>query len=124
VVLATILFVAIGLVVGSILEGGRAVRIDYYRVIDQHTLVVGAETEDGEWTRVTGVDETATTVTIAVKGLQAPIRGAGGGGGQGIEFPVRLRDPIGSRTVVDGSRGEVVEFTRCLQPVPLRQGCR
>lgn len=122
-----IVFLATGLVAGfviGVILPGRAVRIDYYRVVDQQTLVVGAETENGEWTRVTSVVETASTVTIAVRGLQAPIRGAGGGGGQGIEFIVKLRDPIGSRTVVDGSRGQVVEFTRCLQPAPLRQGCR
>src|ERR1035437_902851 len=125
-VLSTILFVVfclIGVAACTILVTDRAVRIDYYRVADQHTLVVGAETDTSSWTRVTSVVETATTVTITVKGLEAPIRN-GTGGGQGVEFIVKLRDPIGSRTVVDGSRGQVVDFTRCLQPVPLRQGCR
>lgn len=123
IVLLTILFVVVGLVVGSILGSDRAVWIFYYRVVDQQTLVIGAETDNTSWTRVTSVVETATTVTITVRGLEAPIRN-GAGTGQGIEFIVKLRDPIGSRTVVDGSSGQVVDFTRCLQPVPLRQRCR
>ncbi len=124
--LSTILFVVfclIGMAACTILVTDRAVRIDYYRVVDQKTLVIGAETDTSSWTRVTSVVETATTVTITVRALPPPIRN-GTGGGQGVEFIVKLRDPIGSRTVVDGSRGQVVDFTRCLQPVPLRQGCR
>jgi hypothetical protein len=127
IVLATILFVVfclIGMAACTILVTDRAVQIFYYRVVDQKTLVIGAETDNTSWTRVTSVVETATTVTITVKALPPPIRGAGGGGGQGIEFIVKLRDPIGSRTVVDGRSGQAVDFTRCLQPVPLRQGCR
>ena len=91
--------------------------------VDQQTLVIAVEIDNGSWTRVTSVDETATTVTITVRALPPPIRN-GTGGGQGVEFIVKLRDPIGSRTVVDGRSGQAVDFTRCLQAVPLRQGCR
>lgn len=126
IVLSTILFVVfclIGMAACTILVTDHVVRIDYYRVVDQKTLVIGAETDNTSWTRVTSVVETATTVTITVRALPPPITLGVDGGGQGIEFLVRLRDPIGSRTVVDGSSGQAVDFTRCLQPVPLRQGC-
>jgi hypothetical protein len=125
IVVATILFVAFaGCTVGWIVETDLAVRIDYYRLVDEHTLVVGAETEDRSWTRVTSVVETTTTVTITVRELQAPIRMGGTGvGGGGIELIVKLRDPIGSRTVVDGSSGEVVALTRCLPPETMRPEC-
>jgi hypothetical protein len=118
-----IVMLVTGLVAGSILETDRAVRIDYYRVVDQHTLVVGAETDTSSWTtRVTSAVETATTVTITVRELPSPIW-IGAGGGQGLELIVKLHDPIGSRTVVDGSSGEVVAFTRCLPPTMLRPEC-
>jgi hypothetical protein len=127
IVLSTILvlvFCLIGMAACTILVTDRAVQIFYYRVVDQKTLVIGAETDNTSWTRVTNVVETATTVTITVRRLPSPITLGVDGGGQGIEFIVKLRDPIGTRAVVDGSSGQVVDFTRCLQPVPLRQGCR
>ncbi|MGA3057309.1 MAG: hypothetical protein ABSE70_04630 [Candidatus Limnocylindrales bacterium] len=126
IVLATILFVAfclIGMAACTILVTDRAVRIEYYRVVDEHTLVVGAETENRSWTRVTSVVETTTTVTITVRALPPPITLGVDGAGQGLELIVKLRDPIGSRTVVDGSRGQVVEFTRCLPPTTMRPEC-
>ena len=116
---STILFVVFaGLHDGlQVVETDLAMRIDYYRVVDQHTIVVGAETEAARETRVTSVVETTTTVTITVRELPSPIRKGGTGvGGDGIELIVKLRDPLGSRTVVDGSSGEVVAFTRCLPP--------
>jgi hypothetical protein len=123
VVAVIVLLVISGLVIASIVLGDRAVRIDYYRVVDQQTLVVGAETDSHSWTRVTSVVETGTTVTITVGALplKAPLPGAGGG--QGVELMVKLRDPIGSRRVVDGSRGETVQLTRCLPPTTMRPEC-
>jgi hypothetical protein len=65
-----VVFLVIGLVVGSILETDRAVRIDYYRVVDQQTLVIGAETDNASWTtRVTSVVETATTAPCATRSV-------------------------------------------------------
>ena len=124
-VLSTILFVVfclIGMAACTILVTDRAVWIEYYRVVDQQTLVVGADTDSRSWTRVTNVVETTTTVTITVRALPPPIRN-GTGGGQGLELIVKLRDPIGSRTVVDGSSGEAVAFTRCLPPETMRPEC-
>jgi hypothetical protein len=119
-----VVFCVIGMAACTILVDDRAVRIDYYRVVDQQTLVVGAETDNRSWTtRVTNVVETATTVTITVRELQAPIWN-GTGGGQGLELLVKLRDPIGSRTVVDGSRDQLVDYTRCLPPTTMRPECR
>ncbi len=116
-----VVVIGTGLVIGAIAASGGAVRIDYYRVVDPHTLVIGAETGKGEWTRVASVVETSSTVTITVRSLRSPL--PQGGSGLGIEFVVNLAKPIGSRTVVDGSRSQVVEFTRCLPPTPLREGC-
>jgi len=62
--LSTILFVVfclIGMAACTILVTDRAVWIEYYRVVDQQTLVVGADTDSRSWTRVTSVVETATT---------------------------------------------------------------
>jgi hypothetical protein len=124
-VLSTILFVVfclIGMAACTILVTDRAVWIEYYRVVDQQTLVVGADTDSHSWTRVTSVVETATTVTITVRALPPPITSPGGAG-QGLELIVKLRDPIGSRTVVDGSSGGAVAFTRCLPPTTMRPEC-
>ncbi len=118
--LVIVVVIGTALVVQAIAWGG-AVRIDYYRVVDPHTLVIGAETGKGEWARVASVVETSSTVTITVRSLRMPL--PQGGSGLGIEFVVNLANPIGSRTVVDASRSQVVEFTRCLPPTPLREGC-
>ncbi len=118
-----VVFCLAGIAACTILVTDRAVRIDYYRVVDEHTLVVGSETDNDSWTRVTSAVETATTVTITVRELPAPIRGPGTGGGGGLELIVKLRDPLGSRTVIDASRGEAVAFTRCLPPETMKPEC-
>ena len=118
-----VVFCLIGTTACTVLATDRAMPIDYYRVVDQHTIVVGAETDSSSWTtRVTSVVEAAATVTVTVRELPSPLWN-GAGGGQGIEFVVKLRDPLGSRTVVDGSSGEVVAFTRCLPPTTMRPEC-
>lgn len=94
----------------------------YYRVVDDRTLVVGTITGPGAWTRVTSVTETPATITITVGSLLIQL-GAGTAVGIPVESDARLHDPIGIRTVIDGSSGLPVLRTRCLPPAYSAPGC-
>ena len=96
--------------------------IYYYRVVDEHTLVVGTVTGPGAWTRVTSVAETPSTITITVSSLEFRL-GPGTAVGVSVESTAKLRDPIGSRTVIDGSSDLPVQRTNCLPPVYFAPGC-
>ena len=96
--------------------------IDYYRVVDDQTLVVGTVTGRGAWTRVTNVTETPATVTIIVSSFLIQF-GPGTAVGVPVEFFAMLHDPIGSRTVIDGSSGLPVPRTRCMPPAYAAPGC-
>ena len=96
--------------------------IYYYRVVDDQTLVVGTVTGPGAWTRVTNVTETPATVTITVRSLVVQL-GPGTAVGVPVESFAMLHDPIGSRTVIDGSSGVPVLRTRCLPPAYAAPGC-
>ena len=116
VVAAVVLFVIV-----SVRALDRATPIDYYRIVDQQTLVVGTMTGTASWTRVAGVAETPSTITITVSSLNAPVPGTDVG--YRLELTVELVAPIGSKTVVDGSSGGIVTLTRCLPPTYLAPGC-
>jgi hypothetical protein len=94
--------------------------IYYYRVVDNHTIVVGSTTGPGSWTRVAGVSESTAVVTVSVSSLVVPLAGYGGGF---AEFTVTLAGPIGSRSLVDGSSGLTIPRTTCLPPAFLAPGC-
>jgi hypothetical protein len=96
--------------------------IYYYRVVDERTLVVGTVTGPGAWTRVTSVIETPSTVTITVSSLLVQL-GPGTAVGVPVESTAKLRDPIASRTVIDGSSGLPVQRTHCLPPAYFAPGC-
>lgn len=96
--------------------------IYYYRVVDEHQLVVGTVTGPGAWTRVTSVTETPLTVTITVSSLLVQL-GPGAAMGVAVESTAMLRDPIASRTVIDGSSGLPVQQTHCLPPAYFAPGC-
>ena len=96
--------------------------IYYYRVVDDRTLVVGTITGPGAWTRVTSVTETPATITITVSSLLIRL-GAGTAVGIPVESVAKLHDPIGSRTVIDGSSGLPVPRTRCMPPAYAAPGC-
>jgi len=96
--------------------------IDYYRVVDDQTLVVGTVTGRGAWTQVTNVTETPATVTIIVSSFLIKL-GPGTAVGVPVESVATLRDPIGTRTVIDGSSGLPVLRTRCLPPAYSAPGC-
>lgn len=96
--------------------------IQYYRVVDDRTLVVGTSTGPGAWTRVTSVSETPSTVTITVSSLQIRL-GPGTAVGVPVESVAKLDDPIDARAVIDGSSGLPVVRTTCLPPAYLAPGC-
>ncbi len=99
-----------------------ASRIYYYRVSDDRTLIVGTVTGPIAWTRVTSIVETPSTVTITVSSLSVQL-GPGTALGYNVESVAKLRDPIGSRAVMDGSSGLPVQRTRCLPPIYFAPGC-
>jgi hypothetical protein len=99
----------------------RATPMNYYRIVDQQTLVVGTVTGPASWTRVVGVAETPSTITITVSSLDAPVPGTDVG--YPLELTVKLVYPIGGKTVLDGSSGGIVPLTRCLPPTYLAPGC-
>lgn len=89
--------------------------IYYYRVLDDHTLLVGTTTGPGAWTRVTDIAETPSTVTITVRSFLFEI-GPVSGGGLPVESVATLLDHIGARTVFDGSSGLEVRRASCPPP--------
>ena len=111
------------LVVGAVRLLDGASWIYYYRVVDDRTLVVGTVTGPGAWTRVTGVTETPATVTIIVSSFLIQF-GPGTAVGVPVEPVATLHDPIGTRTVIDGSSGLPVLRTRYLPPAYSAPGCR
>jgi hypothetical protein len=97
-------------------------RLDYYRIVDDRTLVVGTDVGPGSWTRVTSIVETPSTITIAVGSfLIQP--GPGAAEAVPLELTVDLGDPISARTVVDASTGVAIPGTRCSPPAYLAAGC-
>jgi len=86
--------------------------IYYYRVVDDHTLMVGTLSGPGAWARVTSVVETPATVTIIVSNFYFQL-GPSTDVGIGYESVAKLQDALGSRTVIDGSDGHSVERRTC-----------
>lgn len=91
----------------------RAQTIDFYRVVDQQTILVDTSTPPTAWTRVTGVTENPTTIAITVStiALTLPVAQADTRGF--ITLTVTLRDPLGDRAVIDGSNGLPVRQLTC-----------
>jgi hypothetical protein len=114
--------VVLVLVVTAVSLLDNAEWVNYYRVVDDRTLVVGTVTGSGAWTRVTSVAETESTVTIIVRSLLFQLA-PGTAVGIPVESVVKLHDPVGSRTVIDGSSGTSVVRTRCLPPAYAAPGC-
>lgn len=96
--------------------------IYYYRVVDDQTLLVGTVSGPGAWVRVTSVTETHTTVTITVSTLFIQL-GPGTAEGVPYESVAKLHDPLGSRTVIDGSSGLPVQRATCPPPAYFAPVC-
>jgi hypothetical protein len=90
-----------------------ATPVFYYRPINDYALAVGTVTGNNTWTRVTGVNESAESVTVYVKSMRAPLPGTGD---DTVELTVRLTAPLGGRSVIDGSSG--VTVARLKVPIP------
>ncbi|MDL2335042.1 MAG: hypothetical protein QFC55_03295 [Chloroflexota bacterium] len=83
--------------------------IERYRVVDDRTLLVTVASGPLDWTRVTSVVETPSSVEITVTSFRPP---APGTGGPAIELAVQLAVPLADRTVIDASSGQpVLEWT-------------
>ena len=123
VMLVSVLGLVLGmLTIGAFLLLDRPTWLYYYRVVDDHTLVVGVVAQEGAWTRVTGIQETVDAVGITVSSFGLRL-GTGPDAAVPIEVPVTLPNPIGTRAVIDGSSGLPVQRTRCLPPAYLAPGC-
>ena len=99
--------VLVGLVIFAVFAvrlGDVADPIWGYRVIDERTIDVQTITGPNTWTRVTSVDETATTVTVSVSTIRVPLPLAGYGDDL-LWLRVVLREPLGNRQVFDGAGG-------------------
>jgi len=113
---------AILLVLALAVSLDRPLRLDFYRVIDEQTLAVGTSTGRTAWTRVASVVETPETVTIFVRQIEVSL-GPTTGAAYPIELVAKLRAPLGSRIVHDGSSGDVLTRTTCGWPSYLAPGC-
>lgn len=76
--------------------------IETYRSADDHTILVTTSSGWLDWTRVTSVEETPTSVVINMRSFRLPLPGTGG---LATEYTVTLHEALGDRRVVDGSTG-------------------
>ncbi len=90
----------------------RAGPFNFYQLVDERTIEVDVFAPDTGWTRVTGVVESSTEVTITVSTLEWQL-GPGYINERPAALTVMLKDPLGSRAVVDASTGEVVRRLDC-----------
>jgi hypothetical protein len=96
--------------------------IYYCRLEGDRTLVLGTVDGPGADVRVTSVIETPTAVTVTVSSLLIEL-GPSAGFGVQYEPTATLPDPLGARTVIDGSSGLPIQRTHCLPPSYFAPGC-
>ena len=118
--------VVIGLVLIVVVLSVRALdhasTIEYYRVVDDQTLAVGTAEGHNAWTRVTALDETPATITVTVSSVTIQL-GPGTADALLVETEVKLHDPIGTRSVIDGSSGQPVRRATCPPPSYFASPC-
>ncbi len=100
----------VALAVAYVRLADTACPVTAYRVIDDRIIMVQTVTGPATWTRVTSMADTAEAVTVTVGEIRVPLPLAGYGDDL-VWLTVTLHDPLGSRSVVDGTSG---------QPVPHR----
>jgi hypothetical protein len=100
----------------------RTIPIIAYSVIDERTLVVGVAGNGNAGTRVTAIEEGPSSVTISASMFHFQ-PGPGTAASIPMELTVRLRSPLGSRSVVDGNTGATVQLSRCPWPYYFAPGC-
>jgi hypothetical protein len=109
--LAALVLVALGVLAFQLLD--TPARIDYYRLADDHTVIVGTTSGPRAWVRVTGVSETSKAVTITVRTVFIQL-GPSTAVGYAYESEAKLEAPLGDRRVIDGTTGLPVETVNCL----------
>jgi hypothetical protein len=109
------------LLIAAIGAFDRPTRIEYYRVTAPTSIVIGVTSGRATWTRIVEVAETASAVTITVKSVEVPLPQTPLG--VGLELAVALHDPLGDRSIVDGTDGNVAVQTRCIPPLYFAPGC-
>ena len=82
---------------------GTVIRIESYRVLDADTLAVRVTHGNLDWTRVGGVDESATSVEVEVRMSTVPVPQANIG--YALDLTVQLASPLGDRRVIDAGTG-------------------
>jgi hypothetical protein len=80
--------------------GGGPITIDYYRIVDEDSIIIGTTTGACDESRVTEVAETPHSVTITVHSFTFDF-GPCPGVGIPIELAVELDRPLGDRPVFD-----------------------
>jgi hypothetical protein len=109
--LNVIAVLAVLFVIGRWLD--RSQPIIGYRVIDDRTIAVTVDSSSPQWTRITGVNETSDRVIVSVGSFIFPVPHKFAGVGMTEELLVTLGGPLGSRSVVDGYTGYVVDQIPC-----------
>jgi hypothetical protein len=99
-------------VVAVIRYEDRAGPFSSYQLVDERTILVDVFAPDTGWTRVTGVVESSTDVTITVSTIELQL-GPGYVNEHPVGLTVILKNPLGSRAVIDASTGEVVRRLDC-----------
>jgi hypothetical protein len=89
--------------------------IDYYRAVDEQTLLMGTISGPGATVRVTNVVETPEQITITVSAFHFQL-GPQTASGVLYESEAKLGNPLGNRIVVDGSGGQRVMRVNCPPP--------
>jgi hypothetical protein len=103
--LAIAVLVVVVVLVGYVALTFRPQQVVFYRVVNDHTLVVQAQAGVLVWPHLSGLTETATQVAVTVSGIGIPAPAV-----EGLyDVTVVLAQPLGDRTVIDGNSGERVQ---------------
>jgi hypothetical protein len=100
---------AIGFGAAALYVGGTVLPISWYRLDAPDMLSIEVTTGLDEWTRITSVDETDSSVVIVVKSSSFAV-GPQASVGKRTELLVRLKAPLAGRRVVDGTDQPVPPF--------------
>jgi len=119
-------WLALGLVAFTVLAvirwQDRAGPFLSYQLVDERTITVDVFAPDVGWTRVTGVVESSIEVTITVSTIEFQL-GPGFANEHQAALTVTLKDPLGSRAVVDAWSGLTVKRIDCAEAPSDRVWC-
>jgi hypothetical protein len=103
--LAIAVLVVVVVLVGYVALTFRPQQVVFYRVVNDHTLVVQAQAGVLLWPHLSGLTETPTQVLVTVSGIGIPAPAVE----ELYDVTVVLAQPLGDRTVIDGNSGERVQ---------------